>query len=131
VRPFLIAYTVNLATRDVAVAKRIARAVRARDGGLAAVRALGLALDHRGITQVSMNLLDYRVTGPAAVFAVVSELAARAGVAVVESEIVGLVPEAALAGIHPESLKLRDPARDLMVEERIRRAIAARRSPAR
>jgi glutamate formiminotransferase len=131
VRPFLIAYNVNLATRDVAVAKRIARAVRARDGGLAAVRALGLALDHRGITQVSMNLLDYRVTGPAAVFAVVSELAARAGVAVVESEIVGLVPEAALAGIHPESLKLRDPARDLMVEERIRRAIAARRSPAR
>jgi glutamate formiminotransferase len=131
VRPFLIAYNVNLATQDVQVAKRIARAVRARDGGLPAVRALGLALGRRGMTQVSMNLLDFQVTGLATVFAAVAGLAAGAGVEVVDSEVVGLVPEAALAGVQPETLKLRGLRSDLVVEERVRRAIATRASPAR
>jgi glutamate formiminotransferase len=131
VRPFLIAYNLNLATQDLGLAKRIARAVRERDGGLPAVRALGLALERRRLTQVSMNLLDFRVTGLAAAFAAVAGLAARAGVEVVESEIVGLVPEAALAGVDPESLKLRGFSRDLVVEERVRRAIATRASPPR
>ena len=131
VRPFLIAYNVNLATEDVSLARGIARAVRARDGGLPAVRALGLPLERRGMTQVSMNLLDFRVTGLATAFAAVAALAADAGVEVVESEIVGLVPEAALSGIDCERLRLRGRPRDLTVEERIRRAIAARGSPAR
>jgi len=126
VRPFLIAYNVNLATQDVSLAKRIARAVRARDGGLPAVRALGLPLERRRLTQVSMNLLDFQVTGLATVFGAVAGLAARAGVEVVESEIVGLVPEAALAGVHPERLKLRGFSRGLVVEERVRRALAAK-----
>ena len=125
-RPFLIAYNVDLATQDVSLAKRIARAVRARDGGLPAVRALGVRLERRGMVQVSMNLLDFRVTGLASAFAAVAELAARAGVEVVESEIVGLVPEAALAGVDPESLKLDGLPGDLVVEERVRRAKATR-----
>jgi glutamate formiminotransferase len=131
VRPFLIAYNVNLATGDLSVARRIAGAVRARDGGLPAVRALGLALERRRMTQVSMNLLDFRVTGLEAAFAAVAGLAADAGVEVVGSEIVGLVPEAALAGVSPETLKLHGFSRGLVVEERIRRAMAARASPAR
>lgn len=131
VRPFLIAYNVNLATRDVSLAKGIARAVRARDGGLPGVRALGLPLERRRMTQVSMNLLDYRRTGLATVFAAVAGLAARAGVEVVESQVVGLVPEAALAGVDLERLKLHGFSRDLMVEERIRRAMATRTSPPR
>jgi glutamate formiminotransferase len=131
VRPFLIAYNVNLATRDISLARRIASAVRTRDGGLPAVRALGLPLERRRLTQVSMNLLDFRVTGLATAFAAVAELAARAGVEVVESEIVGLVPEAALAGVHPGSLRLHGFSRDLVVEERLRKAAAAQASPAR
>ena len=131
VRPFLIAYNVNLATGDVSIARRIASAVRARDGGLPAVRALGLPLERRRMTQVSMNLIDFRVTGLATAFAEVAGLAAAAGVEVLDSEIVGLVPEAALAGVRPEALKLRGFSRDLVVSERIRRALAARASQAR
>ena len=125
-RPFLIAYNVNLATGDPAPARRIARAVRERGGGLPAVRALGLVLHGRGITQVSMNLLDFRVTPPAAAFAAVAELARRERVEVVDSEIVGLVPEAALAGTDPASLALRDFSPDRLLEERLRRALVHR-----
>jgi glutamate formiminotransferase len=125
-RPFLIAYNVNLASGDLGLARDIARAVRERDGGLPAVRALGLALDRRGVTQVSMNLLDFRATPPAAAFAAVAELAERAKVAVIDSEIVGLFPRAALAGVDPASLKLRDPAPEHVLEERLRRALAGR-----
>jgi glutamate formiminotransferase len=120
-RPFLIAYNVNLATADPAPARRIARAVRERDGGLPAVRALGLALERQGVTQVSMNLLDYRRTPPAAAFAAVAELAEREGVAVIDSEIVGLVPRAALAAGDPATLRLRDFSPDRFLEERLRR----------
>jgi glutamate formiminotransferase len=131
VRPFLIAYNVNLATRDASIARRIAGAVRERDGGLPAVRTLGLPLERRRMTQVSMNLLDFRVTGLATAFEAVAGLAADAGVEVVDSEIVGLVPEAALAGVRAESVKLHGFSRDLVIEERIRRAMVARPSPAR
>ena len=126
VRPFLIAYNVNLAGEDVGLARRIARAVRERDGGLPAVRALGLPLEGRRMTQVSMNLLDFRVTSPATAFAAVAALAGQAGVEVVESEIVGLVPEAALVGVDPASLRLRGLPSDLLLEERLRRALERR-----
>ncbi len=123
VRWFLIAYNVNLATNDLAVARRIAAAVRERDGGLAAVRALGLALPGRGLTQVSMNLLDYRVTPPAAAFAAVAALAGQYGVEVAESEIVGLVPQAALDGTDPADLRLRDFGLDRVLEWRLSQQI--------
>jgi glutamate formiminotransferase len=126
VRPFLIAYNVNLATADLALARRIARAVRTRDGGLPALRALGLPLERRGLTQVSMNLLDFRVTGLVAAFDAVTALAGEAGVDVAGSEIVGLVPRAALAGVDPERLRLRADPAELTVEERVRRGLAGR-----
>ena len=62
-RPFLIAYNVNLQTDDISIARRIARAVRGRDGGLRYLKALGFKLESRGIVQVSMNLIDYERTG--------------------------------------------------------------------
>jgi len=126
VRPFLVAYNVGLATSDPAVARRIAAAVRERDGGLPAVRALGFALPGRGMVQVSMNLLDFRVTPPAAAFAAVARLAEQAGVRVADSELVGLAPEAAFEGTDPAALKLRDFSPDRLVEERIRKALAER-----
>jgi len=126
VRPFLIAYNVDLATGDLALARRIAAAVRERDGGLPAVRALGFALPGRGMVQVSMNLLDFRVTPPAAAFAAVARLAEQAGVRVAGSELVGLAPEAAFEGADPAALKLLDFSPDRLVEERIRKALAER-----
>jgi glutamate formiminotransferase/glutamate formiminotransferase/formiminotetrahydrofolate cyclodeaminase len=95
-RPFLIAFNVNLRSRDVTLARRIARAVRERDGGLPFVKALGFELQSRGLVQVSMNLIDYEQTGIALAFAAVSDEATRLGVEISGAEIVGLVPRAAL-----------------------------------
>jgi glutamate formiminotransferase len=95
-RPFLIAFNVTLRTSDINVARKIARAVRERDGGLPAVKALGFELKSRGIVQVSMNLVNYEVTGIAQAFLAVRREAALHEVEIAGTEIVGLVPEAAL-----------------------------------
>jgi len=95
-RMALIAYNINLATNRLDVAKRIAAAVRHSSGGLRYVKAMGVELTDRGIVQVSMNLTDYEKTPMFRVFELVKREAARDGVAVLESEIIGLVPAAAL-----------------------------------
>ena len=95
-RPFLIAFNVNLRTDEVAIARRIARVVRERDGGLPFVKALGFELQSRGIVQVSMNLIDYEQTSIARAFAAVQREASRLGVKIAGAEIVGLLPRAAL-----------------------------------
>jgi glutamate formiminotransferase len=98
-RPVLIAWNVNLGTPDVRVAKRIAKAIRESDGGLPAVRAKGFELADRGLVQVSMNMTDYHKTSLVQAFEAIRALAAKEGVEVVESEIIGLVPiDAILAG---------------------------------
>jgi glutamate formiminotransferase len=125
-RGVLVAYNVDLAGADLALARRIATAVRERDGGLPAVRAMGVPLEGRGLVQVSMNLLDHRVTPPAAAFAAVARLAEQAGARVVRSEVVGLVPAAALAGTDPAALHLDGFTRDQLLEERLAAALRAR-----
>ncbi|HWH24558.1 MAG TPA: glutamate formimidoyltransferase [Candidatus Limnocylindria bacterium] len=95
-RPFLIAYNINLESEDVELAKQIAKAVRERSGGLPRVQALGLYLDDLRCAQVSMNLLDHRVTPIWRVWQEVGARAAEAGVEVRESELIGLCPLAAL-----------------------------------
>ncbi|HVM29341.1 MAG TPA: glutamate formimidoyltransferase [Candidatus Limnocylindrales bacterium] len=106
-RPFLIAYNINLESGDVELAKRIARRVRERSGGLPRVQALGLYLDDLRCAQVSMNLLDHEVTPIWLVWQTVSELARDEGVEVRESELIGLCPLAAMlavadhAGVEP------------------------------
>ena len=92
----LIAYNINLATNRLDVAKNIASAIRMSSGGLRYVKAMGIALEDRGIVQVSMNLTNYEKTPIFRVFDLVKREAARYGVTVLESEIVGLVPAAAL-----------------------------------
>ncbi len=92
----LIAYNINLATDRLDVAKKIANAVRHSSGGFRYVKAMGLALEDRGIVQVSMNLTNYEKTPLFRVFETVKREAARYGVSVLESEIIGLVPSAAL-----------------------------------
>jgi glutamate formiminotransferase len=90
----LIAFNVLLATDDLAVARGVARAVRASSGGLPGVQALGVRCSRPGAVQVTMNLTDPRRTGLWTAFAAVRAEAARRGVAVLESELVGLVPAA-------------------------------------
>lgn len=92
----LIAYNINLATDRLDVAKKIATAVRHSSGGLRFVKAMGIELDDRKIVQVSMNLTNYDKTPVFRVFELVKREAARYGVTVLESEIVGLIPQAAL-----------------------------------
>ena len=100
----LIAYNVNLRTTDLAVAKDIARTIRASSGGLPNVKALGFELADRGLVQVSMNLTDYRVTNMWKVFTVIREEARKRGVEVEASEIVGTVPLAAAVGVIKDAM---------------------------
>jgi glutamate formiminotransferase len=93
----LIAYNVNLATSQLDIAKRVASAVRQSGGGLPFVKAIAVPLEDRGIVQVSMNLTDFETTPLHRAFEEVKHEAAKYGVAVLDSEIVGLVPAAAVA----------------------------------
>ena len=102
----LIAYNINLATDRLDVAKKIAATVRYSSGGFRYVKAIGVALEDRGIVQVSMNLTNYEETPIIRVFDAVKEEAARYGVTVLESEIVGLVPAAALMATATQHLQL-------------------------
>ena len=116
----LIAYNINLATDRLEVAKKIASAIRMSSGGFRFVKALGLALEDRGIVQVSMNLTNYEKTPIFRVFEVVKREAARYGVNVLESEIVGLVPSAALSQTAAHYLQLERFAPDQVLETRLR-----------
>jgi glutamate formiminotransferase len=98
-RPFLVAWNIQLASRDLALARAIARAIRERDGGLPAVQALGISLDALGCVQVSMNLLDVARTPMWLVLERVVALAAAAGVDVVDTELIGLAPLRALLDV--------------------------------
>jgi glutamate formiminotransferase len=118
-RPFLIAFNVNLKTRDVVVAKQIARTVRARHGGLPFVKALGFTLSTRGLVQVSMNLVDYETTGMAAAYNAVRDEAVRLGVEIGSTEIVGLVPEKALDCEAEYFQKLENFSKDKVFEHRL------------
>jgi len=95
-RSFLIAFNVILRSDDIAVARQIARTIRARNGGLPFVKALGFRLHTRGLVQVSMNLVNYEVTGMTAAYDAVRREAENLGVEIEDSEIVGLVPRAAM-----------------------------------
>lgn len=91
-RPFLIAFNVVLRSTDIQIARQIARAIRARHGGLPFLKALGFQLHSRGFVQVSMNLVKYEVTGMSEAYTAVRHEADKLGVEVEEVEIVGLVP---------------------------------------
>ncbi len=116
----LIAFNVNLATDRVDIARSIARAVRERTGGLPAVKALGVALPDRGCVQVTMNLTNVAQTSLATAFARVRDEAARLGVAVRGSEIIGLVPASALPPGGAAALQLEAFTPQRVLEHRLR-----------
>jgi glutamate formiminotransferase len=122
-RDVLVAYNVWLAGDDLATARTVARAVRASRGGLPAVQALGLPLPSRRRVQVSMNLLDYRVTPIPAVFDRVAEECAHVGATIERAELVGLAPRAAFAGRTPASVGLVDFTASQALDTHLARAV--------
>jgi len=118
----LIAYNINLGTADLEVARRIARAIRFSSGGFRFVKAMGVMLEERKVAQVSINMTDYKKTPLFRVFETVQAEAARHGVNVVGSEIVGLVPAEALIDAADHFLRLErfDPSQ--VLERRMREA---------
>jgi glutamate formiminotransferase len=121
-REFLIAYNINLASADLSLAKSIAGLIRERDGGLPCVKAMGVFLKDRGLAQVSINMTDFRTTGLQVVFERVRELAARQGVSIAGSEIVGLVPAEALIEAARQALQLEGFTPSHVLERRIEEA---------
>ncbi len=118
----LIAYNINLATDRLDVAKKIAAGIRHSSGGYRYVKAAGFRLDARGIVQVSMNLTNYEKTPIFRVFETVKREAARYGVAVLESEIVGLIPSAALNAAAEYYLQIADFKADQVLENKLRQS---------
>lgn len=107
VRKFLIAFNVNLKSKDLEIAKKIAFVIREENGGLKNVKALGLKLGSRGFVQVSMNLTDYEKTSPLKAFKFIEKEAKKYKVQILESELVGLVPKEAMPRNAKRVLKIR------------------------
>lgn len=106
VRKPLVAFNVNLRSRDLEAAREIARLVRERDGGLPGVRALGLELRRAGLVQVSMNLEDWERTAPHVVVERIAVEARARGIEVEGSELVGLMPAGAAVAAAAKTLLL-------------------------
>jgi glutamate formiminotransferase / 5-formyltetrahydrofolate cyclo-ligase len=115
----LIAFNVNLATSDLAVARRIAEAVRFSSGGYRHVRAMGVALEGKGQVQVSMDILQYEKTPIHRVLETVRSEAARYGVAVAGCELVGLAPLEAFEEVIRHYLQLHDFSVEQVIESRL------------
>ena len=118
-RPFLIAFNVNLKTQDVNVAKKIAKAIRGSSGGYASVQGAGFMLEDLGMAQVSMNFLDYKKTPIYRVVETIRSEAARYGVDVAGCEIVGAAPMDAFLACAEFYLRMTEPLGDHMLERKI------------
>ena len=116
----LIAYNINLNTNRLDVAKKIAAAIRQSSGGLRYVKAAGFMLEDRNIAQVSMNLTNYQKTPIFRVFEMVKREAERYGVSILESEIVGLVPSAAVVSAAEFYLQLERFGPDQILENKLK-----------
>ena len=104
-RKFLVAWNINLRSRDLGAAKAMAREIRESSGGLAAVKAIGLPLESRGEVQVSINLVDFEKTPLWVVFDAVARRCAERRIEIAGSELIGMIPEAALEGSHGHDLQ--------------------------
>lgn len=115
----LVAYNVNLKTKDLFLAKAIAKKIRFKDGGFPHVRAMGVDLREKGMVQVSMNLTDYRVTNIPKVYEFIKEEALKEGVEIESSEIVGLIPMGALESVSQHYLKCESFSVRQVIEQQI------------
>jgi glutamate formiminotransferase/formiminotetrahydrofolate cyclodeaminase len=120
-RPFLIAYNVYLTTDNVSIAKKIAKAIRQSSGGLRYLKALGMMVEGRA--QVSMNMTNFHETPVARIVEMIRREAARYGVSIHHSELVGLIPEEALVDTAVWYLQLDQFEKDQVVERRLSAAL--------
>jgi glutamate formiminotransferase / 5-formyltetrahydrofolate cyclo-ligase len=118
-RPPLIAYNINLGTRDLRVADTIARSIRHIGGGFRFVKAMGVELADRGQVQVSINMTNFKKTPLHRVFECVKSEAERYGVPIVGSEIVGLTPAEALFLAAEHYLRLEEFSSNQVLEMRL------------
>jgi glutamate formiminotransferase len=116
----LIAYNINLNTDRLDVAKKIATAIRHSSGGLRFVKAMGVMLEDRRVAQVSINLTNYQKTPVFRVFEMVKREADRYGVSILESEVVGLVPAAALMASAEYYLQIGGFSPEQVLENKLR-----------
>lgn len=115
----LVAYNINLNTNDLEIASKIAKNIRYINGGLRFVKAMGVELTDRHITQVSINMTDYSRTALYRAFELVRIEARRYGVSIVGSEIIGLVPMEALIDTASYYLGLENFSMQQVLESRI------------
>jgi glutamate formiminotransferase len=115
----LVAFNVNLGTDNLEIANKIARTVRFAGGGLRFVKAMGVMLEERNIVQVSMNLVNYEKTSMYRAFEMIKMEAARYGVSVVGSEVIGLLPMKALIDCAEYYMQIEDFSIDQVLEKRI------------
>lgn len=118
-RPFLVAYNINLGTSDVGIAKNIAKAIRGSSGGFVSIKALGVMIEERNSAQVTINVTNYKEVPLFRVFEIVKSEAARYGVNVIGSEIVGLTPMEALVDAALWYLRLEGFQKEQILENRI------------
>jgi glutamate formiminotransferase len=119
-RKFLIAWNINLRTTDLAVARGIAREIRESSGGLPAVKSIGLPLVSRGEVQVSINLVDFERTPLYVVFDAVKQKCDAAGIGIAGSELIGMLPAAALRSSEGHDLQWQNLRPELVLENRLR-----------
>jgi glutamate formiminotransferase len=119
-RRFLIAWNVNLRSTDLEAAQAIARAIRESSGGLKAVKALGLRLASKGEVQVSINLVDFAATPLHEVFAAIAAECAHRGIEIEGSELIGMIPAAALEASRAHDLRWLNLRPELILENRLR-----------
>jgi len=112
----LIAFNINLNSNDIELARDIAGSIRRSSGGFRHVQAIGVFLKSRNIAQVSMNLTDHETTSIRTVFDAVTKKAVEHGVDILESELIGLIPRAALEGVTADYLKLLDFSEKRIIE---------------
>ena len=115
----LVAFNINLDTSNLEIADKIAKQIRHIGGGFRYVKAMGVMLTDRNIAQVSMNLTDYTKSDVYRVFETVKMEARRYGVNVVGSEVIGLVPMAALVGAAEYYLQIENFDMDQVLESRL------------
>jgi glutamate formiminotransferase len=118
-REFLIAFNINLSTKDINIAKKIARSIRESSGGLKYIQAKEMYLDDKGCVQVSMNILNYKKAPIYRVFEIVKMEANRFGVDVLESELVGLMPMNAALESFAFYIQLPQLTEDQIIETKI------------
>ncbi len=121
-RQALIAFNINLNSSDLKLARAIAKRVRESGGGYPSIKGAGIPVSDRGLVQVSMNVEDFNITSLWTIFSAVKAEAAKEGVEVVESEIVGLLPLNAVLGVARDALQLRDFDSEQILELRVAKA---------